>query len=548
MPRVATQIPDVYESVIRPIALTVTRQVAVMMGWPETIDVLFPGDAESAPMTGSTLKEEPDPSKFSNNGRIRVEITENPYEERILATAVHRREHLPVFVEQKLGIKIAPVYSGTEMIFDFSFRAPNRVLAKRFRDDVLMKTAVNRQENLHELTYHYGLPPGCLLLLEEIHQMREAVAGYGENFSKWISDHITPRATNITTLIGSQQQLVIRENQISPLGWFGFIGFPEPEDKNDGTGTYKIDFQYHLMFDKPVGLEIEWPLMVHNQLIVDTYRDTPNASGVMYDPAKVFSAPSLSRFAFDRLTNAQPDPCARKFDGVVIPVFDEWEPAVVHPSTSSLVTVMLQVDLEDRRAILDLDDLGDYQVDTDILAFLRTESAFLTQYGNSVVHIALYREKNPLEDGLITIDSNLSVRSVMDLDPRQRYHLRISLVHDLFSLSAQAQERFRAGGQAALKILETLQLKLVGKGYLPNLLGGRYVTRSDFNRIAQRINDLKTPHQTDIEYRFLTIGNFVVATHRASDYANHPAPATSTPDDGSTPGTGGGTILSRCDG
>lgn len=551
MPRVATEVQDTYESITRPVAMTVARQVAELMGWSETINILFLGDIEEAAMPGSTPGASDLPSKFNNNGRIRLEITENAIEDRILATAVYQKEHLPIFVDKDLGIKLHPVYSGTEIVLQFQFRAPNRVLAKRFRDDALIKTAMGRKENLHELTYHYGLPPAYLIMLQQFHSMREAVAGYGEDFSVWVSNHITPRATNLMNLNGTQQQLVIGETQICPQGWFDFNAVPEPESKNDETGTWLVNFTYTLQFDKVIGIAAQWPLVIHNQLVDETYRDTPNASGVFVgsiDPDRIERAPSLSRFAFDKFTTLYSSACARKYGGVSIPEYDEWEPAIVHPNTVSIANVMLMVDLDDPTAIMDLHELGNYSIQADILAYLASDHTNLTIYGQSAVHLALYVDDYPMVDGTITVDANLVVRAAQPLNPRSRYHLRISVQHDLLSIPTAAQDKLRLQGPACKELLADLQFRLIGDALIPDLVAGKYVTRVDFLRIAQRINDRTTPYRIGIDYHMQTVGNFLIVTHRETDYADHGTQAVSTSGNTAGSGAGDGTLVSRCDG
>lgn len=553
MPKAAVAVPDSYLSITRPVALEAVRQLAMLMGWQSTIEILFPGDAEEVAMNGSTLDPERTmPSNFSDNGRIRIEIVENPIEDRVLATAIHRRENLPVFLDKKLGIRFQPVYSGTELVFQLQFRAPNRVLAERFRQEALMKTAQYRRENLHELTYHYAFPPVLLMMLKSFHELREATAGYNETFDVWVSNHITAKATNLATLIGTQQQLSVGETQTCPLGWFDFTALPEPATKNDETGTYVLNFQYTLQYDKVIGIAAEWPLMVHNQIIDSQYYAVPLASGNMIDPGKVRRKPALSRHAFDALTNVYTDNCFKKFDGISIPEFDEWAPASVPPDTSTIIAAMISLDPNDLRAVADLDDLGDIEIDPDIRNWMRTEGNRMTRYGESVFHISLYRGDVQIDDGILTIDNQLNIRATVDLNLRERYHLRVAVLHNIFSIQPEGRESLRNAGQAAVKILTSMQLRLMKTGFVPDLTTGGSIPRNIFRQIGQRINDLKVPHRIGVEYRFLTVGNYIIRTNREEQNAYRNSAATDAADNPAAgdpgAGTDGGTVVSRCDG
>ena len=548
MPRVSTRITDGYESITRPVALGVARQVAELLGLPETIKILYPGDAEETPMHGSTSEKDGNPSKFGNSGQIRIAVTESAVEDRIISTAVFRKENLPIFVDAALGIRLTPVYSGTEMVFDIQYRAPNKVLAKRFRDEALERTAMGRRENYHQLTYHYGLAPAYLIMLKEFHRMREAVAPYNEDFSKWIRDHITPKATNLTTLIGTQQQLVIGETQVCPLGAFDFEAMPEPEDKKDETGAYLVNFQYRLTYDRVMGVMAQWPLVIHNQLVDEAYRDTPNASGVQTDPDRNYRAPSLSRFAFDAFSPIYTSACERKYSAIRIPEYDEWIPAVLHPDTLTVASIMLMVNPADPHEVLDLTALGTYAIQPAILSYMQTEHMHLNTYGNCAAHLSLYLDDTPLADGSLIVDNTLKVRSLAPLQLRSRYHLRIAMIHDMFTLRKSVQDRLRFNGPACREILKDLQFRMIGNAYIPELLGGVQVAYRTFIDLAQRIKDRTVAHNPTVDYQSNTVGNFLIVTHRDSDYANHGTSVLGTAGQGTDPGAGHGTLVSKCDG
>lgn len=550
MPRVALETPQTYDSITRPVALAVVRQILSILSLPENLSLVFPGASEQAPMTGSPLGYDGDPTSFKYKGHLLVEVTENAVEDRVLATAVFQKENLPIFVEPKLGVKIHPIYSGTEMVLNCTYRAPNRVLAKRFRDDALIRTAMGRKENLHELTYHYSMPYEYLHLLKAIHGMREEVAGYGDSFDKWIVDHITSRATNLVNLVGEQPQLVIAEHQVCPQGYFDFTAQPEPEQKDREGGSFLLNFEYRMTYDKVVGSVAKWPLVVHNQLVDAQWRSEPNASGSQIDPARCKRRPSLSRHAFDHFsTLGKSFECRRRLSGVSIPAYDDWDPATLHPTTSTVAAIMLMVDLDDQHAILNLKELGDYTIDPDILAYLVGEAPHLCAYGQSAVYLSLYRGETPLDDGSISVDADLNVTSTNELDPRERYHLRIAINHDLLSLPTSAVERLRTHGKACQVILSTLQWQMFAGAWMPALIGGTLFPLADFRKIAQRISNLTHPRQPGTEYHMKTVGNFLIVAHRMPQgtfNADHETDGNGAQTGGSDSGQGNGVPVPDC--
>lgn len=522
MPRIVSEVPQTTENIIRPVSLEVARHIAKMLNLPADIKVLMPGTSETTLYPNSELGASgtADPSSFGHDGRLLLEVQENPVEDRVLATAVHQVENLPFFLDKELGVKMYPVYSGTELIFNFTYRAENRTNARRFRNEMLSRTAAMREEILHELNYHYHVPYVFLHLLKHVHELREFVAGYGDDFDKYVSDHIVDRATIVTDQIGQNQSLVIREFQTNPLGIFQFVPAPEAEEVDKKSGTFNITFQYRFVFDQVISAVAEWPLLVHNQLIHEPWRSRPWASGELIDPDRRKRQPSLSRYAFDYFTNVYTDHCKQRLmDGYVIPNYDEWRPAFVTPNTSTLFIAMLGLDPTAPNTLFELmGDLDGYQLEPELRDFIEGEAPYMAIKGGSIFDLRLFEGDNPMDDGLLSVSTpDLIVLSNAVMDLRKIYHVRLALVNDLFTLNTAAWERLRAGGPAAIRIINSLQFKLLGKAFEPKLLGGYLIRNSDLRLIAQRINDLKVPHKGGLEHVMLTVNDVVVVTHRSSD-------------------------------
>lgn len=551
MPRIVQEIPQTYENIIRPVAIEVARQIAKMLNLPADIQVLLPGNAETTlyPNTELGASGTADTASFGHTEQLKLEVQENPVEDRILTTAVHQKENLPFFFDKKLGVRMYPVYSGTELIFNFTYRANSQANARKFRNEMLSRTSAMREEILHEINYYYHVPYVFLHLLKHIHSLREGVAGYGDSWDQYVTDHISPRATTLTDQIGSNQALAIREFQTNALGAFQFLGTPDAEEKEKASGTFTITLQYKFVFDQVICAVAEWPLLVHNQLVDEQWRSRPWASGELIDPSRRNRFPSLSRYALDHFVNVYPSWCQTKLmDGYVIPNYDEWRPSFTIPNTSTLFTALLGLDPTAPNTLFELmGDLDGYQLDPSLTEFIIKEAPYMGRKGSSVFDLRLFEGDNPMEDGLLSVTTpDLIVLSNAVLDLRKIYHIRLALVNDLFTLDKAAWERLRAGGSAAVKILNCLQFKLLGKAFEPTLLGGYLIANADLRLIAQRINDLKVPHKGPLEHVMLTVNELVIVTHRSSDNVSDQKHTFGPPADGSDPSEGPFTKPATC--
>lgn len=555
MPRIVLEVPQTYENIVRPVALSVGRDIQKILNLPHETTVLFPGQAGVALTANSAVgeKDHQAVSTFGHGARLLMEVSERPVEDRILATAVHQKENLPFFFDEKLKVRMYPIYAGTELTFNLTYRAPNRTLARRFYDEVLTRTAAGREGILHELDYYYLVPHQYIRLIMHIHELRENedVAPYGQSLEEYAREHFDAKVRDVTDLIGNVGSVAMGEFQTQSQGHFQFVGVTEAEEKEKESGTYNVTFSYTFTFDKVVGAVADYPLTVHQQLLDDIWYSEPRASGQLTDPARRSRAPSHSRWVFDYFSRGLfPNLCRKRcIDGIVVPEFDDWSPAAIIGPTSTLFVGLLGLSKDDPTHLLPLDgDLGGFEIDVDVLEFMRKEAPYMAIKGHSVFNLRLYEGIEPMSDGCVTVDpETLIVRSAFEIDLREVYHLRLSIVHDLKSLTQDAWDRLRSGGVAAVKIVNALQRKVTNQYFSPKLLGGYLISNADMEYIANRVNHAKGIYYGDPEYVMLTVNEVLIEAGRSSENEPNQTQTQSATGDGSGEGAHPLTPAENCD-
>lgn len=525
MPRSKEETPSTNETITRPVALHLARQVLQILGLSPETKILYPGESGQALQRGTTAEDgTQNPVSFKYDDQWQMEVTERPHRDYVLATHVHQNEAHPYFHDPKLGVILRPVYSHTTMEFTIVLRSSSRDRAKRIRDQILASRSQGREEHLHEIQYAYCVPLVYLFLLKEIHALREATAGYGEDYSKWVRDHISGRATNLTNLVGSQSVLAIQEHQSEVMGWFDFDASPDTLEKDQDAGTWNWSLTYTVNFDKVISTAAQWPLVVHNQIIPEPWATASFNQAKLTDPARRPARAQKWQEAIRSITGGhlRPNYCAqRMIDGVIFPAFDDWEPQQVQPHTSTMITSMVQVAVDSPREVTDLDDgFIDFTIDEDVLEFMRGEAPYLNRYMQSIIHISLYEDGEYFRDGMLLISPALTIDTTIDMDPRRNYHLRISIVNNLMGLTYAARERLLRGGKGAQKILMALQWKTLPEGAgatIPPIGNDGRISDDYFDQVAIDINHAKGIHYTGIEYRLLNVGQYLIHLHRRSD-------------------------------
>lgn len=452
MPSVTVEIPDTYNAITRPVIVEVAKDLIKVIGLPNDTTLTYVGSSEAAIQPGSSLTKPKENNFFSQNNNIMLEASELYLEDRVINTAVSRVENKAFFRDNPLRLTMSPVYIGVEVTMSLRLRAKDKSTAERWRDELRLRTSQGRGELLHKLNYHYGIPNQFLIILSKIHEMREETAGYGDDVYKWMRDCLTNKTTKLVNQAGEGPTLVVGEEQVGVVGWFEFLANPENTQKSNEGGAWEFGFDYKFVYDKVIATNFKYPLVIHNQFIPDKYR--PN------EPIESLSSLNLehswSNHNMRKFSNLFEDKKTSKLSGIVIPEFDDWLPKYVQPNTSSIYTTVIGVDLENPKNVLNMMDVENYLIDPSILNFLRKEAPYLTRTNQSIFHVSLFSWEYPLPEETLIVNENLDVTSTIDLNPRNLYHFRFSIVNDLSVLSKDAIDRLRNDPDAAFEIIKIL--------------------------------------------------------------------------------------------
>lgn len=520
MPRAVTVLPYDVETITRPVTMGVIRELLRILRLDDgPVEVVYSGGTEAMAQPGSNVDGSNEAPKFGHNAQLKVEVQERAIEDRVLAMSVQNNDHSPVFHDENLGVRLTPIYAMHEVQLQATYRAKSRAEAQRFRHDMLVRVAQLRDVQPQQMTYSYAIPYDYLNLLLHIHTLREAQAGYGQDFNEWLSCNLDVRSTQLVNMAGQYPELRIPENQIHNWGAFSeFLPAADPADKNGNSGTWLINFSYRFQYDKPIACRAEWPLMVHNQLVSGPWIHEQNASGEQIDPWRQKHHSSRVRHAMDVVAELYDRPCVTGYREAIVPSIDEWSTRLLRPDTAGIAQVLVQAVGEDPHDVFNLRDLPEIEFDADVLEFLKTESRWLNKYGESIFHVSFYENDRPQSDDIIHVTPFLAIRTTNPMDLRKVYHVRLELLWDLFSLRPSALTRLSQGGLGAWKLLMDMQFRMSDRAYRPRLLNDQYIPIEDIRIIARRMLELKRPLSGSREAIPLTVGNYTVVTRRMNEY------------------------------
>jgi hypothetical protein len=468
MPKLILPVPETYDSVTRPIIYDVTRQLFAWTGLSADTPILYPSAHGTVQQPGSELRQEPLKAELAFNDQVSVEVDEVVELDRILSTAVLYPDNLFVFRDPRVETILKPVYSSTEITVNFRFRSVDEVKAKRWREQMRVRVSQLRDVLLINIRYAYQIPPAALIVLREIHRLMENVAGYGDTFAQWFTDHVTPAATVESNLSGEQMQVAFTEHQMRIVGMWDFEGAPEAGSKEDEGDTWTIGVAFRFRYDKPVSVVLDYPQMIHNQ-VIRLRDDTPP-----FNPDQVRKHYSLSAFYFEHFNKSRAlegmlkGPEIVGNEGLRFPPWDEFLPKSTAPWYIRIFSAMIALDLacthddsrtgvSASRCLMTLDRLPEGYTMTDRMrAFVAGEAPYMTTLFYSVFSCNLYLSNEIQPNGSITVDDDLRVMTTFDPNPRARFHVWFGLCYNWRFLNPAAIARLMANFDILQQIVNGL--------------------------------------------------------------------------------------------
>lgn len=489
MPHVSVVLPDVQQSVSRPIIFDIVNQVQSVTKITKTARIMFAGDRQRTQQPGTTIDDTSHDALLPSNRFVFIEVDEDYDKETLGSTAVHRKEHIPVFLDESIGISIVPVYTTTNVVINFKYRTPSKSEAMAWREDVRIRVSQMRDINLHKFTYHYLLPVPYLTLLQDIHYCRENVAGYGDSFTEYVTKYASNRLTLIGDLVNKSARLAISETQTRILGQYEFEGVPDKPEFDEALGVWTVGFSYRFSYEKPSGCAMEYPIMVHNQLLPKEY--------VIFDSSDIdFEKASLMYSNTGGALNYFEAPLQLEHylvpNSIVrLPLHDEFELGMEPPGTATVMTALCEVDLTRPDLLVNLKELDPFVIDADILEFIqKSEYPYVGKLYKSIIQLQMYRNKNFMSNPGLVCTSGLDVSAPVDLNPRFNYRLRFGLVTDLTFLDKAAVDRLCLYPKALVKIVQAINEVFRDNPGIDTLGQRRYVGPQDFSAIYRQMTGL----------------------------------------------------------
>jgi len=457
MPHALLPLPDVYESVVRRVAVAVTARLARIMHLPEQTLVYLPGNTDSVPMNEGEFGNCCLPNiRYPADSRLVVRYQEEANDNVTLVTPVNTKEHLPIFEDSIHDVVIRPVWRYVNFTVTLEYTSPNIVVAQRWLDEQRARISMGRAEQYTEVEYHYALPRTLMALFKILHDtMESSEFPTGIPFEQWLASHIKVPTTNIATLIGTNEQLAVVEKQMEVIGWFDFTDTPPtPERDANGVGTYTASINYTFRYSRPTHVACKFPFLMNQNPIPKNLREREGSGTYQQQLRRV----SKTKGAFDSLLKSMQ---AKRLPYIHYPESDDWMPPSMPKRRLTFFTGLVVISKEDLRSIVDLSNMGTLQFTPFFLEYFFHQGNAIFEKGLSFIELSLYENNTRLEGHpLEMVEGTTLVRSKVDLDPNKYYHVQMSLVRNWYELKPSVYECLRRYPTVLYNALRALGVSL----------------------------------------------------------------------------------------
>lgn len=509
MPIVKRQIKEQHKSIIRPVVIDVVNDLIRFMELKPNTDIIFKGYAEIALMPNGVIGIKTDNENKENirtvgRERIFIDIEEEDTETSHLEMPVTYPEQRFIFADQDTGIFVRPIKKRVAIRLSFNNRFTSKAAADAWKGNMEALLAQYVKDYVHEVKYNYAYPDEVLHLLHELWKCREYQGGYNQSFSEWFRGFSTNKLTAIANQNGQQTDLVIGETADNVQGNWEFDTTPYPTKAN-ALGNWQAEFSYRFEFDKPIALDIQYPIIIHNRVLTEDMiprRRQPSYRG------KVYQKP-LQQDRFEGIQEDLGDVYTDNLtDWLRYPEFDEWQLPRFDYNFVPQYQALLTLNPEDLQEVVKLTELGPYKFTPRTLKYLQHVGGKCMHHRQSIIQIALFEGDDPIDPNDLTFNPRtFEIRANRELNIRKQYRLVVYIDSDLRRLWEDTVSDLKDRGVWTQDVISVIYPDKV-----PPIDEEGRVTDEEWRKLIDGIDWSKLP-STDTLY----IGRFVIIARSERD-------------------------------
>lgn len=484
MPSAHLNLNETYETIHRPVIMTITSQMIKHAGLDSDNDlrISFRGDINvSKDILAALGRDQSTTDKYGSEEKLSISVTEKD----IPGTNQHKRSvrgQPIIWLDPDLKSYSHLIYSKKEVEIAFTYRSDSRNELESIRSNLTALYSNRKEVVPHEIEYDIQIPKPMVMILAEIYKLKEIPKPSGKNVGQYINDNFTIKPTVYTDTANKNATLGFKEKQSNIQGMFDIQEIPTPQHLELGV-QYTLEFSYRFIYSKPMSLYFKYPFVIHSNVLDSRYYSVePN-----YDYIKIGHNSSEYNKNLDKFKHHNQAWLERR-DGIVNPIYDD-EPFIKIPKGYKLISRDLFLMEEGDNHIFNIKDaMGNYNISDKVIDILIKDSSKCFEYFGSYFLFVITENDKIMSSTQLTMDEQGDVYSSEPIDITKTYRVYFYVLRDYTSLSAAAVDRMINEPEDTLFIMDMVDPTLKERDLLPKSIANTKLVKSDFYNAVNNMN------------------------------------------------------------
>lgn len=443
MPVFYSPLPNDTDTVTRPAVIGVFKELLAIYGLPTQRRIVYTDlvkqPANTTPTDVTSVKNalQHRLARLPSEPCYLLEVDERLTPENINHSGIAARNRPALLYDAETGYTVKLSTLFTEYEVRVTLQSDSLVELNNFRNTVAVRQGMGQSHNQHTILYNSFLPSKAAYIFRLITAAGKDSPPTLNEVLERLGNIMSPAGSLLGSSTGKISDIGFTFNVPDILGNIADNQLPDPVERDQESGTYAISFVYQFAFEKPSGVFVHFPVIVNNELLPLNVVDRPRQIDTQYP----FMFGHTAEITLQYLEQRRMAFRGLKLDLLTrYPDYDKIELKSRLPAYVPLMQLLCQLD--DTLILCSLKELGDIEVDSDILAFLlESEAPYLHTPYQSIFHVGLSLNESLGREALVRTQTTGEVTLYYPTDKKKRHRLHVSICISPELLSPEALRR-----------------------------------------------------------------------------------------------------------
>ena len=439
MIKVKTSLYGIKDTVERPLKIKAMDKVKKYLGFQDR-DMYYKLDEEDK--VGRTKDKLGSITDFNSFGDefMSLETESNIVEDYELSLKNINPDYFPIYKDKDIGSEFTPIHVNTKYEMNITYYAKSEGRVDAVVDRLKLNPSMSKWEIITDLKYSYIVPGYAMNLLIHINDLKNKRLVTPVDFHDYINNTFDDRVDVLNPEDGDTNKLdlVIRETQLGLRGYIRTDLSNVKKEYDDSLSMFKVTLSYEFIFEKPVSLLLEYPLMVWNNLIAKTYRINESDDD-SYIGNRTYGSVGIHSIVKDGVSKYLTPPSTSYH--LNIPREDNFKAEEPDPYMARVLSIICVVDYNNPTELFNLTGIPYIEFKDKILDFMKTEYPYMSDLYGSLFYIELIKDGVKDYKNRVIIDEELNLTTEFPMDIKSTYRVMINVLTYLNILSRDNLKR-----------------------------------------------------------------------------------------------------------